>query len=220
MKKLGKILLLSLIFLLSACGNNNKAINDSDSTIVENIKAQENADGVYTYETYNLSDNNLVSKQISARKNEDNLRIDEFFREDKDIIYIFEDNNRTFIDRKNKTYYKDNGVRLSLIDKIKDLFNKNESYFIEETLSYNPDYSLEENEEGYVFNFSNGDYLKYDKDYILIEKVTSSEGTKLKEILTQKSDDVDSFYNECINLTESFEKVDNMSEVTGKWKKQ
>ena len=105
---------------------------------------------------------------------------------------------------------------MSLIDRIRDLFNSEDSSLIEETLNYNQDYNLEENEDGFVFEFSNGDYIKYDKDYILIEKVTTSDGTKLKEILTDKSDDVDSFYNNSIKITESFDKVDNMSEVTGK----
>ncbi|MDO4661606.1 MAG: hypothetical protein Q4B36_00545 [Tissierellia bacterium] len=217
MKKLANILLIPLIiFSFTSCANNTETINNKDLDIIENIKIQEDADGLFTYETYNLNDNDLISKQISARKAEDNLRIDEFFREDKDIIYIFEDNNRTFIDKQNKKYYTDDGPSMSLIDRIRDLFNSEDSSLIEETLNYNQDYNLEENEDGFVFEFSNGDYIKYDKDYILIEKVTTSDGTKLKEILTDKSDDVDSFYNNSIKITESFDKVDNMSEVTGK----
>lgn len=94
--------------------------------------------------------------------------------------------------------------------------NEDSTSAIEDYLINNPDYQIIKEDDCTIIKLANGDYKKYDNSYKLVESLETSEGMNIKTILVNQSKDFDKFYQDCLKLKDQYQKLEDMSEVTGK----
>ncbi|MDD7305906.1 MAG: hypothetical protein PUG67_04885 [Peptoniphilaceae bacterium] len=223
MKILKKLfIVMASLFLLASCKDSQNSVEQNipseDMDLVEKIKENENPDGVFTYQTSKAANNELVNKVIIAHNNKDKISIDETIEEGQDdIVYIFYEDSRLFINKTKENYYEGPYNR-SIFDKILGNTKREEvsPSIIEEYLSNNPGYGVEK-EDGYtLIKLDDGQYRKYDSSYKLVESFESSERMNTKTELIDEDYDFDKFYKGLLDLRDKYKKEEDMSQVTGK----
>lgn len=223
MKNIKKLFLIIVgLFLLTSCNNSSnsvdKKIPSKDIDLVEKIKESERTDGVFTYQTYNTENNELINKEIVAFNNKEKIEINETIKDGQDdIVYIFYKDSRLFINKTKENFYEGDCNR-SIFDKILGNTNRDEpsTSIIEEYLTYNPDYEVEKEGDYTLINLENGEYRKYDSSYKLVESFESNEGINTKTELVNENYDFEKFYNGLLDLKNKYERQEDMSLVTGK----
>lgn len=165
------------------------------------------------YETY-LEDGSILSinmnkvrddREISYRKNLYDIE------NPVETVYLFDKNEGVYIDISKNTFARKDGIRNERIDlynkaKYKDLSNLHEmlqSKGIEEVIKENDNTKI---------SFDDGTYRIYNKDYILIEETTYSEGIEQKVVLADIKSGADELFDQYMSMTKNMVEVDDIKE--------
>lgn len=165
------------------------------------------------YETY-LEDGSILAigmnkvrddREISYRKNLYDIE------NPVETVYLFDKNEGIYIDISKNTFARKDGIRNERIDlynkaKYKDLSNLHEmlqSKGIEEVIKENDNTKI---------SFDDGTYRIYNKDYILIEETTYSEGIEQKVVLADIKSGADELFDQYMSMTKNMVEVDDIKE--------
>lgn len=165
------------------------------------------------YETY-LEDGSILAigmnkvrddREISYRKNLYDIE------NPVETVYLFDKNEGVYIDISKNTFARKDGIRNERIDlynkaKYKDLSNLHEmlqSKGIEEVIKENDNTKI---------SFDDGTYRIYNKDYILIEETTYSEGIEQKVVLADIKSGSDELFDQYMSMTKNMVEVDDIKE--------
>lgn len=165
------------------------------------------------YETY-LEDGSILAigmnkvrddREISYRKNLYDIE------NPVETVYLFDKNEGIYIDISKNTFARKDGIRNERIDlynkaKYKDLSNLHEilqSKGIEEVIKENDNTKI---------SFNDGTYRIYNKDYILIEETTYSEGIEQKVVLADIKSGADELFDQYMSMTKNMVEVDDIKE--------
>lgn len=165
------------------------------------------------YETY-LEDGSILAigmnkvrddREISYRKNLYDIE------NPVETVYLFDKNEGVYIDISKNTFARKDGIRNERIDlynkaKYKDLSNLHEmlqSKGIEEVIKENDNTKI---------SFDDGTYRIYNKDYILIEETTYSEGIEQKVVLADIKSGADELFDQYMSMTKNMVEVDDIKE--------
>ena len=165
------------------------------------------------YETY-LEDGSILAigmnkvrddREISYRKNLYDIE------NPVETVYLFDKNEGIYIDISKNTFARKDGIRNERIDlynkaKYKDLSNLHEmlqSKGIEEVIKENDNTKI---------SFDDGTYRIYNKDYILIEETTYSEGIEQKVVLADIKSGADELFDQYMSMTKNMVEFDDIKE--------
>lgn len=165
------------------------------------------------YETY-LEDGSILAigvnkvrddREISYRKNLYDIE------NPVETVDLFDKNEGVYIDISNNIFARKDGIRNERIDlynkaKYKDLSN------LHEMLLYREIKEVITEGDNTKISFDDGTYRIYNKDYILIEETTYSEGIYQKVVLTDIKSDADELFDQYMSMTESMVEVDDIKD--------
>lgn len=189
-----------------------EGLNDSYKDTISEIYKADTKNLLY-YETY-LEDGSILSinmnkvwgnREISYRKNLYDIE------NPVETVYLFDKNDGVYIDISNNTFARNDGIRNERIDlynksKYKDLSNLHEMLQSKEIIEV-----IKENDNTKI-SFDDGTYRIYNKDYILIEKTTYSEGIYQKVVLTDIKSGADELFDQYMSMTKNMVEVDDIKE--------
>ena len=189
-----------------------EGLNDSYKDTISEIYKADTKNLLY-YETY-LEDGSILGigmnkvrddREISYRKN--------LYDGDNPVetVYLFDINDGVYIDISNNIFARKDGIRNEGIDlynkaKYKDLSNLHDILQSREIIEV-----IKENDNTKI-TFDDGTYRIYNKDYILIEETTYSEGIEQKVVLSDIKSDADELFDQYMSMTESMVEVDDIKE--------
>ena len=192
--------------------NQLEGLNDNYKDTISEIYKADTKNLLY-YETY-LEDGSILSinmnkvwgnREISYRKN---LYDGE---NPVETVDLFDKNEGVYIDISKNTFARKDGIRNERIDlynkaKYKDLSN------FHEMLLYREIKEVITEGDNTKISFDDGTYRIYNKDYILIEETTYSEGIEQKVVLADIKSDADELFDQYMSMTESMVEVDDIKD--------
>lgn len=189
-----------------------ESLNDSYKDTISEIYKADTKNLLY-YETY-LEDGSILAigmnkvrddREISYRKNLYDIE------NPVETVSLFDKNKGVYIDISKNTFARKDGIRNERIDfynkaKYKDLSNLHDILQSREIIEV-----IKEGDNTKI-TFDDGTYRIYNKDYILIEKTTYSEGIEQKVVLADIKSDADELFDQYMSMTESMIEVDDIKE--------
>lgn len=189
-----------------------ESLNDSYKDTISEIYKADTKNLLY-YETY-FEDGSILAigmnkvrddREISYRKN--------LYDGDNPVetVYLFDKNDGVYIDISNNIFARKDGIRNEGIDlynkaKYKDLSNLLDILQSREIIEV-----IKDNDNTKI-TFDDGTYRIYNKDYILIEKTTYSEGIEQKVVLADIKSDADELFDQYMSMTKNMVEVDDIKE--------
>lgn len=222
MKKIVLIFVTIILILVGCKKDSEEKIETEDSSIINKIVENEYNYGVYEYQTKDLENDEIITKELTGYDSENNIEfsVHENFITDHRDLSIFKKNYRCIANLNEGIYYEDKGYKESILNKISGFFtgilhgyDDSTNSLLEERISYSDGYKIEKDGQNIVFAFSDDTYMIYDRDYDLIEEKSISEGKEIKIILVSKSTDVNKKLEELEDELNRMTKVDNLEEV-------
>lgn len=189
-----------------------ESLNDSYKDTISEIYKADTKNLLY-YETY-LEDGSILGigmnkvrddREISYRKNLYDIE------NPVETVSLFDKNKGVYIDISKNTFARKDGIRNERIDfynkaKYKDLSNLHDILQSREIIEV-----IKEGDNTKI-TFDDGTYRIYNKDYILIEKTTYSEGIEQKVVLADIKSDADELFDQYMSMTKNMVEVDDIKE--------
>lgn len=189
-----------------------EGLNDNYKDTISEIYKADTKNLLY-YETY-LEDGSILSinmnkvwgnREISYRKNLYDIE------NPVETVDLFDKNEGVYIDISKNTFARKDGIRNERINfynkaKYKDLSN------LHEMLLYREIKEVITEGDNTKISFDDGTYRIYNKDYILIEETTYSEGIEQKVVLADIKSDADELFDQYMSMTKNMVEVDDLKE--------
>lgn len=189
-----------------------EGLNDSYKDTISEIYKADTKNLLY-YETY-LEDGSILGigmnkvrddREISYRKNLYDIE------NPVETVSLFDKNKGVYIDISKNTFARKDGIRNERIElynksKYKDLSNLHDILQSREIIEV-----ITEGDNTKI-SFDDGTYRIYNKDYILIEETTYSEGIEQKVVLTDIKSNADELFDQYMSMTKNMVEVDDIKE--------